>query len=118
MGNYKQEAGKKGEDIAAAYLEELGFSVVERNFYAAHGELDIIARDGDTTVFCEVKLRRGSAFGNIAESITPAKKRALMRTAEVYAQKHGLLNSPMRFDVILISDNFNIEYIKNAEISY
>ncbi|MCU4297766.1 YraN family protein [Brevibacterium permense] len=78
-GLRKQALGSRGEDLAAAFLEDTGLVILERNFRCARGELDIIARDGDTAVFVEVKTRRTAMLGSPLEAVT-RNKLARIRT--------------------------------------
>jgi putative endonuclease len=95
--------GRPGEDLACSYLTSLGWRVVERNFRCRGGEIDVVARDGDVTVFVEVKDRAGgSRHGGGVESVTWTKRRRLVRAARVFASSRGLSESPLRFDVIAI----------------
>ncbi len=94
--------GRAGENMACAHLEARGMRVVQRNFRCRGGEIDVIARDGDVIVFVEVKERTGSSHGAAIESVTPLKRRRLLRAARLYAAKHGLSESPLRFDVVAI----------------
>ena len=94
--------GERGEDAAAAYLERIGVTVVERNWRCTHGEVDIVGLDGTTVVLCEVKTRRTRAKGDPEESVTAAKRRRYARLAEAYLQDSGLHDVPIRFDVIAL----------------
>lgn len=94
--------GNRGEDAAAAYLERIGMTVVERNWRTKHGEVDIVALDGETLVLCEVKTRRTVRAGTPEEAVTPAKQRRYRRLAEAYVQQAGLEQVAVRFDVISI----------------
>ncbi len=76
--------------------------VLARNFRCRSGEIDIVADDGGTVVFVEVKERRGDSHGSAVEAVTPAKRRRVVRAARVYAATHGLSESPVRFDVLAI----------------
>ncbi|MBC8537685.1 YraN family protein [Christensenellaceae bacterium NSJ-63] len=120
MTRERKNTGDLGEALAARYLESRGMRILERKYTIRGGEIDLIAKDGAYTVFVEVKTRRSAAYGTGAESITPRKMAALWRTAEQYAQKHQLLDAPMRFDVVDIflqrNGNPEITYIKNADI--
>lgn len=101
----KQEAGlpgRHGEDLACAHLERAGIEVLERNYRCRGGEIDIVARDGETVVFVEVKERGGSSHGSAVEAVTAEKRRRLVRAARLYAATHALLESPLRFDVVSI----------------
>jgi putative endonuclease len=94
--------GKQGEDLASRELERRGYAIVARRYRCRGGELDIIARDGDTMVFVEVKARHGYAFGQAAESVDFIKRRRMARLAMGYVTRHRLANRPCRFDVVSI----------------
>jgi len=94
--------GKRGEDAAAAYLERSGLTIVERNWRSTGGEIDIVALEGETLVFCEVKTRRTSSKGTGDEAITPAKRKRYTRLAVAYIQASGIEIPLVRFDVISI----------------
>ncbi len=110
--------GSHFETLAVKYLMEKGYRLIERNFRFGHREIDIIAIDGDTVVFVEVKGRASGAYGAPAESVTPAKIRHLVKAAEAYLCRHGLTNKPCRFDVVCVNlvDNrgAEFEHIRNA----
>ena len=97
----KKAVGRLGEDIACDYLEGNGFWIMERNWRSRRGEIDIIARRGDLTVFVEVKARRGNHFGEPEEAITPRKARNIRRAAAEYLSRRGPVGK-LRFDVISI----------------
>jgi putative endonuclease len=82
------EVGAYGERLAARYLAEAGLEVLERNWRCAQGEIDIIARDGDCLVVCEVKTRRGSSFGDPVEAVTSRKAARLRRLAACWLAEH------------------------------
>jgi putative endonuclease len=93
--------GAAAEDVAVRFLEARGLAILARNFRCRMGEIDVIARDGDTLVFVEVRLRRRSRFGDAADSITAAKERKLVAAAEFYLAR--LARTPQcRFDAILL----------------
>jgi putative endonuclease len=92
--------GRYGEELAARYLREQGLAVVERNWRCAHGEVDIVARDGSYLVICEVKTRRGTGFGDPVEAVTAAKASRLRRLASAYLHDHGGHRGPVRIDVV------------------
>lgn len=119
MNRYLKSVGSKGENIAEQFLVKHGMEILCRNYTIRGGELDIVARDGDCTVFVEVKTRTNKRFGSGLEAVTPKKWLALLRTAEAYAAENNLFDTPMRFDVLDIflcgDGNTKIEYIKNAE---
>ena len=94
--------GKLGEDLACRELRRRGYAIVARRYRRKGGELDIIARDGETTVFVEVKAREGSEFGQPGEAVTGWKRRRIVDLAMEYLATHRLLNRPCRFDVVAI----------------
>lgn len=92
--------GSRGEREAARYLKRQGLRVLARNVRAGGGELDLIARDGETLVFVEVKTRRQG--DPPADAVTPAKQAILTRAAMAFLRRHRLLETPCRFDVVAI----------------
>ena len=94
--------GKTGEDLACAELEKRGYAIVARRYRRRGGELDIIARDGATLVFVEVKARDGRAFGGAAEAVTGLKRRRITQLAIEYMTRHHVADCPCRFDVVSI----------------
>ena len=94
--------GSSGEELAGRFLEKSGYRIVARNFRCRLGEIDIIARDGETLVFIEVKTRTGAAFGSPAAAVTMKKQRQIGRAAQWYLAENGLFETPARFDVIAI----------------
>jgi putative endonuclease len=98
----RQVLGKTGETLAAEELERRGYAILDQRYRTRHGEIDIIARDGETIVFVEVKVRQTSDKGTAAEAVAPAKQRRLVSMAVDYLARHGLHESPCRFDVVAI----------------
>ncbi len=99
----RRELGRRGEDLAAAYLTELGLVVLQRNWRCREGELDIISTDGLGKVyFCEVKTRSGEGYGLPAESVTRGKRRRIRRLATVWLSAHLTGWRPTQFDVISV----------------
>jgi putative endonuclease len=94
------ELGSLGEDIAATYLTDAGLRVLDRNWRCREGELDIVARDRDALVFCEVKTRRGLGFGHPVEAVTSAKQRRLRTLAQRWLAAHDEHAPELRFDVV------------------
>jgi putative endonuclease len=94
--------GKTGEDLACAELEKRGYAIIARRYRRRGGEIDIVARDGPTIVFAEVKARDGRAFGAAAEAVTAFKRRRITQIALDYMTRHRLSNCPCRFDVVSI----------------
>jgi putative endonuclease len=98
----RQSLGKLGENLACAALAERGYAIIARRYRTKLGEIDIVARDGETTVFIEVKLRTGREFGGGAMAVNAAKQRKVALMAMDYLARHRLEDRPCRFDVIAI----------------
>ena len=92
--------GSEGEEAAARHLASLGYTVLARRFRTRRGEIDLVAQDGDTLVFVEVKSRSAAGFGRPAEAVDARKRSRLRRAAEVYLLRHGGGDRPCRFDVL------------------
>ena len=113
-------AGKYGEDLAIRYLEKHGYKIIERNFRIRGGEIDIIALDGNTLVYVEVKSRTTNRFGLPQEAITQQKMRFLKRAAKFYRNNRQTLTLPdlERIDVVAINlanpPKLQLMLIKNA----
>lgn len=95
-----KELGIRGEEAAARFLVRRGYEILERNWSCPAGEADIIAKDGDTLVFVEVKTRRNSSRGFPSEAITDAKRARYEKIAIAYLDGTQLLDTPIRFDVV------------------
>jgi putative endonuclease len=108
----KQVTGQAGEDAALAYLQQQGLALVMRNFRCKSGEIDLIMQDQGSLVFVEVRKRASGDFGGAAASITPAKQRRLLRTAQYYLLRYRT-QPACRFDVIAI-DGERMTWLKNA----
>ena len=98
----RQRSGTAGEELACRFLEAQGYQILTRNFACRSGEVDVIARQDDTTVFVEVKDRSSSGHGEGYEAVTAGKRARLVRAALIFASKHGLSERPLRFDVVSI----------------
>ena len=111
MGS-KRSIGNMGEEIAVKYLTDMKHAVIlARNFTVKCGEIDIVARIGETVCFVEVKLRTSL---DPHEAITQAKMRSLTRAARLYLQMANMTDCYARFDAALITFPDSIEYIENA----
>lgn len=99
-GLNNRATGDLGEDIAVRYLTKRGYELVERNYRTRHGELDLIARRGDTLVIVEVKLRRSTAYGDPLEAVTPRKQQAIRMMTEEYLSEKDPSFQDLRFDVV------------------
>lgn len=95
--------GSRGEDLAAAFLERRGYEILERNHRCKTGEIDIVARDGSTLVFCEVKTRRTSRWGEPYEAVDFRKQARIRRLAALWLAERNPGASSVRFDVISIT---------------
>lgn len=107
-----QAAGGDAEDAAAAFLHDRGLAIVARNYRTRLGEIDLIAHDGDTLVFVEVRMRRDDAFGGALASITPRKRARIVAAARQYLMRLRRV-PPCRFDVVALQEGAP-EWIKGA----
>ena len=109
--------GRRGERIAERYLKRKGYRILERNFRGAGAEIDLVAMDGGTLVFIEVKTRRTVLAGIPQEAVNPHKQRHLRRAGQVYARSRRADDLPMRFDVVAIVEDLSgrrLELLKDA----
>ena len=111
----KRREGQQKELVATEYLKNKGYFIIQTNFRVRQGEIDIIARDGETIVFVEVKYRKDLSSGNPLEAVNYAKQRKICRTALFYMNLNKISpdNTPIRFDVIGILGE-EITHIVNA----
>ena len=105
--------GRAAEAIAAEHLSGHGLAIVERNVRSRHGEIDIVARDGDTLVFVEVRARKNADHGSPLETVGDVKRRRLIRAASVYLTRKQLWDKPCRFDVVAI-DGDVVTHLEDA----
>ena len=100
---YKRRLGQHGEEIAADYLRQQGYTLLARNWRCPAGEVDIVAREGETLAFVEVRTRRaGSRLGTPEESVTLRKQARMVEVAQTYLQEAGLDDAAWRIDVVAI----------------
>jgi len=92
--------GKAGEELALTFLQGRGYKILARNYRKPFGEVDIIADDGGTLVFVEVKTRVGTKFGPPFEAVTPRKQIQMSKVALEYIGRHDRTDRPARFDVV------------------
>jgi len=118
MSEHRKSLGKKGEDLAASYLQKnQGYRIIQRNYRCVFGEVDIIAKDHDVLSFIEVRTRKSEDFGNPKESITKRKQDQISKVALEFISKHNLHHMKARFDVVAVSllpDRERMELIKDA----
>lgn len=98
----KDTVGRYGEDVAARHLNEIGYQVLQRNWRCDLGEIDIVARDGDCLVVCEVKTRRSAVCGHPVEAVTPAKLARLRQLTARWLADSGLHPPQVRIDVVSV----------------
>ena len=113
----RQSLGKLGESLACAELERRGYAILARRYRTRFGEIDIVARDGDATVFVEVKARAGDEFGGGAAAVTARKQRRITYMATDYLSRHQLHGTPCRFDVVtvdVVGDRARVEVYPHA----
>lgn len=113
---FKKSLGQKGEDIAVRYLQSQGLEILCTNYKTPFSEVDIIAKDGDCTVFVEVKARQSSSFGEPFEAVTASKQDKIKKSALYYQKSQGS-ELKLRFDIISITSkgsDIDIKHIKEA----
>ncbi len=99
----KRAIGKEQEQIAAEYLRQAGYQILCQNFYSPFGELDLIAKEGETLVFCEVKYRADTGYGHPVEAVSFGKLAKMRKTAQYFCLKYAVSEEcPKRFDVVSI----------------
>jgi putative endonuclease len=117
MLNLRQQYGAQSESLAVRLLKRRGYTILETNYRAPLGEIDIIARDRDTIVFVEVKARRGLGFGGPKWAVTPKKQRKISMVALYYLKTTRQSQAKARFDVVAIcslTEPPQVEIIRNA----
>jgi len=113
----RYQKGRDSEEVAARYLEKQGLKILDRNFRCPLGEIDLIARDGGTIVFVEVKSRYGKGYGLPQESVTRAKQKRLTLLAQWYLKSQKGDTRRARFDVLGIvwdDQDPQVTWIANA----
>jgi putative endonuclease len=123
LGRENKEIGKIGEQIAMTFLEQKGYEVLDTNVRTPFGEIDIVARRKEMTVFVEVKTRATSSLGPPFLNVTREKQRHLIRNALCYLKRRGRVYSDWRIDIVSVKLNDrrepeSIELIENAVEEY
>ena len=118
MGNERQTLGKQGEDLAAEYLQKKGYRILQRNFRCRRGELDLVALQGRTLVFVEVKTRRGLQFGEPREAVTQTKQQHLLQGAAYYCKLQGESGMEKRMDVVEVLFLEGKPYLRHTENAF
>jgi putative endonuclease len=113
-----RELGISGEEAAVRYLQRERFRIIRRGFRFHRGEIDIIAYDGETLVFVEVKTRQNLEGGRPEEAVTPAKQEQIRKVAEAYLALNRIVDVPCRFDVLSLlgdpGEGFAVRHIRDA----
>ncbi len=114
----KDALGRTGEQLAAEYLTDLGFRILDRNYRCSEGEIDIVAADRRILVACEVKTRSGLRYGTPVEAVTRQKLRRLRRLAVRWVMAHGVTFDELRVDIVGVlrspSGDFTIEHVRGV----
>ncbi len=118
MSFWRKSLGAQGEKRAEAHLKKNGYRIIDKNVRSRFGEIDLIAMDGETLAFCEVRTRGGQMLDEAAESVNFGKQQRLAQLAAAYLQQHSeLADAPCRFDVILlqkVGPDWSIELLTDA----
>lgn len=117
MLNKPQQFGQKAETMAARYLKKCGYKIIVRNHRTRSGEIDIIAREGETLVFIEVKARTSNRYGSAKAAVTPHKQRQISKVALAYLQMTDQSHIKARFDVVTVTQHqgaHKIDLIRSA----
>ncbi len=112
----QQEIGDKGEELAAKYLQTIGFRILANNFRVGKSEIDLVCQDDQTLVFIEVKTRTNIRFGTPESFVNEAKAAKVIEGAEVYIETNNW-NGPIRFDIVavlLVNGTVEIKHFKDA----
>lgn len=122
MKKYNKIVGNIGEDIATDYLKKNKYKILERNYVAGKGEIDLVAKIKNTTVFVEVKTRQNNSFGTPAEAVDYKKKSKIIETAKRYIYEKNP-NTDFRFDIVEVfgffsGDCFELEKIEHIEDAF
>lgn len=114
----KKALGRWGEQVAVDFLRQRGFEILQQNFQTRMGEIDIIAKDGDTYCFVEVKTRQSLQYGPPSDAVSRSKQRTIIKVALMYMNEHDLDDVDMRFDVVTIDiknpDEPQVELLEDA----
>ena len=117
MSDATKNFGNIGENLAATFLENHGYKILERNYRIRTAEIDIIAEIGGVVVFVEVKTRSNIRHGTAAEAVNIRKQKKIIEAASVFLQNENYCDCACRFDVIEIyshGKDFKINHIENA----
>ena len=105
--------GRQGENVASEYLSKHNYKIVDRNFTCRYGEIDVVAWDGESVIFVEVKARKDDKFGMPREAVTWRKQQTIVQCATYWLYKNKRTGVPVRFDVVEILGD-KVHHIKDA----
>jgi putative endonuclease len=118
MANTRKELGLRGENAACEFLQRQGLKLLERNWRCSYGEVDIVALDKSTLVFCEVKTRKSLESGMPEEAIDWRKQERYTKIARVFLKRHKIKHTQIRFDVVTLcvyrKDRAFLRYVPHA----
>ena len=118
MADQRRVVGQHGEDATAAWYTAAGYEILDRNWRVREGELDLVVRDRDAIAFCEVKTRRGDAFGLPAEAVTVRKQQRIRMLAGRWLTAHDTSAPALRFDVAAVKPDgrggWHVEMLTDA----
>lgn len=118
---YHNELGRWGEDVAASYLRQLGYTILHRDWDYRHRDLDIVAVDDGVLVIAEVKTRKDEQFADADEAVTPQKVRSLSLAANAYVKRYGI-SLDIRFDIITVvgqpAGTSEVRHVKDAFLPF
>lgn len=98
----RQQKGEKGEQLAVAFLESKGYTILDRNYFFERAEVDIVAYDENKIVFAEVKTRSGNSHGEPEDAVSDQKRKNIFKASEAWLYERKMDGAPVRFDVICI----------------
>ncbi|SDO26023.1 putative endonuclease [Klenkia soli] len=113
----RAELGARGEQIAVDHLTAAGLTVLDRNWRSGRGELDVVAREHDVLVFCEVKTRSGTGYGTPLQAVTPSKQARLRQLAGRWLAAHDEHAARLRFDVVgvlVVAGHTTVQHLRGA----
>ena len=113
----KSALARKGEELASLHLSEKGFLVLERNVRIGHGELDIVAKDGDMFVFVEVKTRESAFLTDPVHLVPVSKQKQMIRLADRYLKIRDIF-APARFDIVIVVHNRQYTRIEHTQDAF
>ena len=114
----KYKTGLAGQQSAEDFLIKKGYEVLARNYRIKSGEIDLVTKDGEYTVFIEVKYRRNLGFGLPREAVGVVKQQRIIKTAMHYLMRHRLMDSDVRFDVVEVLEQQGQLYISHIENAF